>query len=62
VQGRSSTPPQEIEVELTKLISGQLSHKERHQACDLLRNEPEWLGWMADQIKKRRSQSVSKQE
>ena len=51
VQGRSSQPPGDVEMLLGKFVSGDLSPDEKKGACDVLRNEPEWMNWMADRVK-----------
>jgi hypothetical protein len=60
VEGHSSNPPSEVEIVLNKLLSGKLSAEEKRETCDLLRNEPEWVGWMADRVKARRTEAVSR--
>lgn len=60
VEGHSANPPEEMAVVLNKLLSGQLSTEEKRDTCDLLRNEPEWVGWMASKIKERRGESLSR--
>lgn len=57
VQGRSQKPPAEIEAELMKLIGGDLSGEERLRAFELLRDEPQWIAWLAGKIKERRDVS-----
>ena len=56
VEGRgSSQPPEEVRVMLEGLMSGTLSSKkERGEAFELLRKEPGWLEWFAEQLKARR--------
>jgi hypothetical protein len=49
-----------VEIVLNKLLSGKLSAEEKRETCDLLRNEPEWVGWMADRVKARRTEAVSR--
>ena len=39
------------------LLSGQLGEEKRIELCEELRNQPAWLGWFAEQIKKRRKPS-----
>ena len=55
VQGRQSArPPADIEKLVMALLSGQLGEEKRIELCEELRNQPAWLGWFAEQIKKRR--------
>jgi hypothetical protein len=55
VQGRQSArPPPEIEKLVTTLLSGQLGEEKRIELCEKLRDQPAWLAWFAEQIKKRR--------
>jgi hypothetical protein len=55
VQGRQSTrPPPRVEKLLRALLSGQLDDGQRRQLCEVLREQPRWLAWLADQIKNRR--------
>jgi len=55
VQGRqSSRPPPETEKLLRALLSGELGEEKRIDLCEMLRDEPGWLAWFAEQIKKRR--------
>jgi hypothetical protein len=55
VQGRqSSRPPAEIEKLVMALLSGQLDTEKRIELCEVLRDQPAWLAWFAEQIKKRR--------
>ena len=55
VQGRQSArPPADIERLVTALLSGQLAEEKRIELCEVLRDQPAWLAWFAEQIKKRR--------
>ena len=55
VQGRQSArPPADIERLVMALLSGQLDEEKRIQLCEELREQPGWLAWFAEQIKKRR--------
>jgi hypothetical protein len=55
VQGRQSArPPADIERLVRALLSGQLEEEKRIQLCEELREQPGWLAWFAEQIKKRR--------
>jgi hypothetical protein len=55
VQGRQSArPPARVEKSLRALLSGELDEGQRKQLCEVLREQPRWLAWLADQIKKRR--------
>jgi hypothetical protein len=36
------------------LLSGQLAEEKRIELCEELRDQPAWLAWFAEQIKKRR--------
>jgi hypothetical protein len=55
VQGRQSArPPADIERLVKALLSGQLDEEKRIQLCEELREQPGWLAWFAEQIKKRR--------
>jgi hypothetical protein len=58
VQGRQSTrPPQDVEQMLRGLLSGELDVPKRKQLCEMLRDQPRWLAWFAEQIKNRRKTS-----
>ena len=58
VQGRQSARPSaEVEKLAMALLSGQLGEEKRIELCEELRNQPAWLGWFAEQIKKRRKPS-----
>jgi hypothetical protein len=55
VHGRQSArPPAEIEKLVTALLLGQLAEEKRIELCEELRDQPAWLAWFAEQIKKRR--------
>jgi hypothetical protein len=55
VQGRQSTrPPSDIEKLAMALLSGRLNEEKRIKLCEELRDQPGWLAWFAEQIKKRR--------
>jgi hypothetical protein len=55
VQGRQSArPPADIEKRIMALLSGQLAEEKRIELCEELREQPAWLAWFAEQIKKRR--------
>ena len=55
VQGRQSArPPADIEKLVMALLSGQLDAEKRIELCEELRDQPAWLSWFAEQIKKRR--------
>jgi hypothetical protein len=55
VQGRQSArPPGEIEKLAMALLSGQLGEEKRIELCEELREQPGWLAWFAEEIKKRR--------
>jgi hypothetical protein len=59
VQGRQSArPPPQVEKSLRALLSGELDEGQRRQLCEVLREQPKWLAWLADQIKKRRKRTV----
>ncbi|MGB7837696.1 MAG: hypothetical protein WBL40_06260 [Terrimicrobiaceae bacterium] len=58
VQGRQSArPPAHVEQLLHGLLSGELDEPKRKQLCELLRDQPRWLAWLAEQIKNRRKTS-----
>jgi hypothetical protein len=58
VQGRQSArPPAHVERMLRGLLSGELDAPKRRELCELLRDQPRWLGWLAEQIKSRRKAS-----
>jgi hypothetical protein len=58
VQGRQSArPPADIEKRVMALLSGQLAEEKRIELCEELRDQPAWLAWFAEQIKKRRKPS-----
>jgi hypothetical protein len=58
VQGRQSArPPAHVERLLRGLLSGELDSPKRRQLCELLRDQPRWLAWLAEQIKNRRKSS-----
>jgi hypothetical protein len=58
VQGRQSArPPGDIEKLVMALLSGQLGDEKRIELCEELRDQPAWLAWFAEQIKKRRKSS-----
>jgi hypothetical protein len=58
VQGRQSArPPAHVERLLRGLLSGELDAPQRRQLCELLRDQPRWLAWLAEQIKNRRKSS-----
>jgi hypothetical protein len=58
VQGRQSArPPQDVEQMLRRLLSGELDAPKRKQLCEMLRDQPRWLAWLAEQIKNRRKTS-----
>jgi hypothetical protein len=60
VQGRQSArPPADIERLVMALLSGQLDEEKRIQLCEELREQPGWLAWFAEQIKKRRKPPCS---
>jgi hypothetical protein len=55
VHGRQSArPPADIERLVMALLSGQLPEEKRIALCEELRDQPGWLAWFAEQIKKRR--------
>ncbi|HEY5705693.1 MAG TPA: hypothetical protein VIS96_08980 [Terrimicrobiaceae bacterium] len=55
VQGRQSArPPPQVENSLRALLSGELDERKRRQLCEMLRDQPRWLAWFAEQIKHRR--------
>ena len=55
VQGRQSArPPADIERLVAALLSGQIAEEQRIKLCEGLRDQPAWLAWFAEQIKKRR--------
>ena len=59
VQGRQSArPPADIERLALALLSGQLDEEKRGELCEELRDQPGWLAWFAEQIKKRRKSSA----
>jgi len=59
VQGRQSArPPPRVERSLRALLSGELDEGQRRQLCEVLREQPRWLAWLADQIKNRRKTTV----
>ena len=47
-------PPPEVENLLRGLLSGELDEGKRRQLCEVLREQPRWLTWLAEQIKHRR--------
>jgi hypothetical protein len=58
VQGRQSTrPPPKVERLLRGLLSGEIDAPKRRELCELLRGQPQWLAWLAEQIKARRRNS-----
>ena len=58
VHGRQSAqPPPHVERMLRGLLSGELDAPKRKQLCELLRDQPRWLAWLAEQIKNRRKTS-----
>jgi hypothetical protein len=58
VQGRqAASPPPHVEKMLRSLLSGDLDAAKRKQLCELLRDQPRWLAWFAEQIKNRRKPS-----
>ena len=58
VQGRQSArPPKQVEGLIQALLSGELDASTRRQLCEVLSREPEWLAWVAEQIKGRRKSS-----
>ena len=55
VRGRQSArPPANIEKLVGALLSGQLNEQKRIELCEELTDQPGWLAWFAEQIKKRR--------
>jgi hypothetical protein len=55
VHGRQSArPPTDIEKLALALLSGDLDEQKRIKLCEELRDQPGWLAWFAEQIKKRR--------
>ena len=61
VQGRQSArPPADIEKLALALLSGQLDEEKRVELCEELRDQPGWLAWFAEQIKKRRKSPATK--
>ena len=55
VQGRQSArPPANIEKLVMALLSGHLDEQKRIELCEELSEQPGWLAWFAEQIKKRR--------
>ena len=55
VQGRQSArPPRDVEKIALALLSGELDQEKRIELCEEFRNQPGWLAWFAEQIKKRR--------
>jgi hypothetical protein len=54
VQGRQSArPPADIEKLVLALLSGKLD-----ELCEELSDQPGWLAWFAEQIKKRRKSTA----
>lgn len=59
VHGRQAArPPSEIENLAQALLSGDLDEQKRIELCEELRDQPSWLAWFAEQIKKRRKSTV----
>lgn len=55
VQGRQSArPPAEVEKLAQALLAGQLGDEKRIELCEELGEQPGWLAWFAEEIKKRR--------
>lgn len=62
VRGREepSAPPPEVEARLNAVLSeGALTPEERRSVFELLRKEPGWLAWFAEQIKRRRNSGTA---
>ena len=56
VQGRhSSRPPADVERLIQDLIEGHLAPEQKARVCEILRSEPGWIAWVAEQIKNRRN-------
>lgn len=59
VHGRQAArPPSEIEKLAQALLSGELDEQKRIELCEELRDQPGWLAWFAEQIKKRRKSTM----
>ena len=55
VEGRQSArPPTEIEKLAQALLAGKLGDEKRIELCEELGEQPGWLAWFAEEIKKRR--------
>jgi len=58
VEGRGvSEPTQEAKAKLERLAAGALPDAEQAEMWALLNQNPQWLGWLAQQVKARRHKS-----
>ena len=58
VAGRElAEPPEKIQAQLRKLARGNLPQPEQEKVFMLLRNNPEWTAWLAQEVKDLRSSS-----
>jgi hypothetical protein len=52
VQGRETAqPPEEVQAQLRRLAKGDLPETEQDTVFTLLRRNPEWTAWLAQEVK-----------
>ncbi len=60
VSGKALVAPQdEAAVKLQRFAVGACNEAERSEVCEMLRQHPAWLRWLADQVKRARSGAAS---
>lgn len=47
-------PPAEIAVKLLRFAGGECDAVERTEVCEILRQNPPWLRWLADRVRRNR--------
>ena len=52
VEGRERQDlPKDVQAKLRELAQGNLPESERSQLFNLLKENPAWIGWLADEVK-----------
>ena len=60
VNGRNISRPTDEEAErFQRFVQGKASPEEREQLCEMLRENPVWIGWLASRVKQDNEGDVS---
>lgn len=54
-----SAPESDVAEKLIRFAKGECSTEERTEVCEVLRQNPAWLRWLADHVKLSRTQAVN---